>query len=56
MKGDVSIPPLRDLPPGRLAQRREHLLFEITSERESRGAPAYRNSIPAADMKRTECK
>jgi hypothetical protein len=40
MKGDVSIPPLRDLPPGRLAQRREHLLFEITRERESRGALA----------------
>ena len=40
MKGDVLIPPLRDLPPGRLAQRREHLLFEITRERESRGALA----------------
>jgi hypothetical protein len=38
MRGDFSIPPLRDLPPGRLAQRREHLLFEITRERESRGA------------------
>jgi hypothetical protein len=38
VKGDISIPPLRDLPPGRLAQRREHLLFEITRERESRGA------------------
>jgi hypothetical protein len=37
MKGDLSIPPLRDLPPGRLAQRSEHLLFEITRERESRG-------------------
>src|SRR6266511_1395774 len=40
MKGDFSIPPLRDLPPGRLAQRREHLLFEITRERESCGALA----------------
>ncbi len=40
MKGDFSIPPLRDLPPGRLAQRREHFLFEITRERESRGALA----------------
>ena len=40
MKGDYSIPPLRDLPLGRLGQRREHLLFEITSERESRGALA----------------
>lgn len=38
MMGDVSIPPLRDLPPGRLAQRREHLLFEIARERGSRGA------------------
>ena len=37
MKSDFSIPPSRDLPPGRLAQRREHLLFEITRERESRG-------------------
>lgn len=41
MKGDFSIPPLRDLPPGRLAQRREHLRFEITCERESRGALAH---------------
>jgi len=40
MKGEFSIPPLRGLPPGRLAQRREHLLFEITRERESRGALA----------------
>ena len=37
MRDDLSIPPLRDLPPGRLAQRRGHLLFEITRERESRG-------------------
>ena len=29
MTGDVLIPPLRDLPPNRLAQRREHLLFEM---------------------------
>jgi hypothetical protein len=29
MNGDVSIPPLRDLPLARLAQRREHLLSEI---------------------------
>jgi hypothetical protein len=36
----LSIPPLRDLPPGRLAQRRGHLLFEITRERESGAAPA----------------
>ena len=32
MKGDTSIPPLRDLPPGRLAQRRAHLISEITCE------------------------
>jgi hypothetical protein len=42
MKGEFSIPPLRDLPPGRLAQRREHLLFETTRGRESRGALARR--------------
>jgi hypothetical protein len=41
MKGEISIPPLRDLPPGRLAQRREHLLFETTRERKSRGALAH---------------
>jgi hypothetical protein len=41
MNVDVSIPPLRDLPSGRLAQRREHLLFEITRERESRGVLAH---------------
>ena len=29
MNGDFSIPPLRDLPPNRLAQRRKHLLSEI---------------------------
>ena len=38
MTGDVSIPPLRDLPPGRLAQRTEHLVFELTREPGSRGA------------------
>ena len=38
MNGDLSIPPLRDLPPGRLAQRREHLLLEVTRERASRDA------------------
>jgi Tol biopolymer transport system component len=36
--GDVSIPPLRNLPPGRLAQRTEHLVFEVTCEPGSRGA------------------
>ena len=29
MNGDFSIPPPRDLPPNRLAQRREHLISEI---------------------------
>ena len=38
MRGDLSVPPRRDLPPGRLAQRREHLLFEITRKRGSREA------------------
>ena len=36
-----SIPPLRDLPPGRLAQRADHLVFEITREREARGVLAH---------------
>ena len=39
MKGDLSIPPLRDLPPNRLAQRREHLLSEIAQ-------PPARSSLP----------
>lgn len=38
MTGDVLIPPLRNLPPGRLAQRTEHLVFEVTREPGSRGA------------------
>jgi hypothetical protein len=42
MKGALPIPPLRDLPPGRLAQRSAHLLFEIAPDRESRGASARR--------------
>jgi hypothetical protein len=36
MTNDYSIPPLRDLPPGRLAQRAEHLHAEITSRRQTR--------------------
>ena len=40
MKTEFSIPPLRDLPAGRLVQRREHLVFEIARERESRGVLA----------------
>ncbi|HEU0058225.1 MAG TPA: hypothetical protein VFQ08_13315 [Gaiella sp.] len=39
MNGDVSIPPLRDLPPARLAQRREHLLSEIAQ-------PPLRSPLP----------
>ena len=39
MNGDVSIPPLRDLPAARLAQRREHLLSEIAQ-------PPSRSSLP----------
>lgn len=34
MSTDYSNPPLRDLPSGRLAQRKEHLLSEIARERE----------------------
>ena len=39
MNGDVSIPPLRDLPPARLAERREHLLSEIAQ-------PPSRSPLP----------
>jgi Tol biopolymer transport system component len=44
MKGDSSIPPLRDLPPGRLAQRREHLVSEI-AQPPSRSALPRRGSL-----------
>lgn len=40
MSGVYPIPPSRDLPPGRLAQRREHLLAEIVRERDSHRAHA----------------
>ncbi|GEM_PF-5787581 len=36
MTNDYSIPPLRDLPPGRLAQRAQHLHAEISRETPSR--------------------
>jgi hypothetical protein len=36
MTNDYSIPPLRDLPLGRLAQRAEHLHAEITREQQHR--------------------
>jgi TolB protein len=39
MNGDVLIPPLRDLPPARLAQRRKHLLSEIAQ-------PPSRSPLP----------
>ena len=39
MKGDFSIPPLRDLPPHRLAQRREHLISEIAQPPSRRPLP-----------------
>jgi len=33
MSSDYSIPPLRDLSPGRLADRKQHLLAEIERPR-----------------------
>lgn len=36
MNTDHSIPPLRDLPSGRLAERKQHLLAELTRERKAR--------------------
>jgi hypothetical protein len=36
MTNDYSMPPLRDLPPGRLAQRAQHLYAEITHESRAR--------------------
>ena len=39
MNGDFSIRPLRDLPPARLVQRREHLLSEIAQ-------PPSRSPLP----------
>jgi hypothetical protein len=36
MTNDYSIPPLRDLPPGRLAQRAQHLHAEITRGQQTR--------------------
>ncbi len=41
MKTDYSIPPLRELPPGRLAERKQHLLAEIARE------PKRRLSLPS---------
>jgi hypothetical protein len=43
MTNKLSLPPLRDLPPGRLGQRKEHLLAEI--ERQERPAFAFPTSI-----------
>lgn len=39
MNDDFSLPPLRDLPPRRLAQRAQHLNAEITDERSPRFLP-----------------
>jgi hypothetical protein len=39
MNTDFSIPPLRDLPPGRLALRTQHLRSAISDERRLRGLP-----------------
>ena len=39
MNGDFSIPPLRDLPPHRLAERREHLISEIAQPPSRRPLP-----------------
>jgi hypothetical protein len=36
MNTDHSIPPLRDLPSGRLAERKQHLLAELTREQKAR--------------------
>lgn len=44
MSGSIQIPPFRDLPPGRLAQRTEHLLAEIECDGRSRGSSAPRRS------------
>jgi hypothetical protein len=44
MSGVYQIPPVRDLPSGRLAQRREHLLAEIVRDREPDRAPASMRS------------
>jgi hypothetical protein len=46
MSADNQIPPNRDLPPGRLAQRREHLLAEIARAPERRRRP-WRAAVPA---------
>jgi len=43
---DYSIPPLRELPPGRVQQRKEHLLAEIASEK------APRRSFPETKPRR----
>lgn len=47
MSPDRPIPPLRDLPPGRLAQRREHLLAEIARGPAPRRLVSWRAAAPA---------
>jgi hypothetical protein len=51
MNTDYSIPPLRDLPPGRLAQRVQHLRAEIVEQRRPRAVlqrPALRVGVALA--------
>jgi hypothetical protein len=47
MSTDHPIPPDRDLPPDRLAQRRDHLLAEIAREPASRRLFSWRAAAPA---------
>ena len=42
MNIDQTIPPLRDLPTGRLDARKEHLLAEVQSSQKRPGAPSLR--------------
>lgn len=51
MTNDYSIPPLRDLPPGRLAQRAQHLHAEITREPQP-GFAIPRFTMPRLHMAR----
>jgi len=52
MKDDFLIAPLRDLPPGRLAQRRGHLISEIRHESGPDGLTAHSWSLRAGSLGR----
>ena len=52
MKGDVLIPPLRDLPPGRVAQRRGHLISEISRESGPDRSTAHSWASPGRSLRR----